>query len=229
MVFNKINIIYSSHLDYIHDSRFEQNVKNTIGCNYNIFRYENKNQYSLTEIYNKGLNEHSEDNTIIVFCHNDITFDTKNWGLLLLSKFNNTNYDIIGLAGTDLLLESGRWWESRENLFGIVNHQNEFRKWSTEFSSPLKNIKDVVVVDGLFLAVNPNSIESKFDENFKGFHFYEIDFCTQNYLDGCNIGVTTDIRVTHKSVGMTNDQWEQNRLQFIEKYKDELPIYISYE
>lgn len=224
MKFSKINIIYSSHLDYIHDSRFELNVKNTVGCKHNIFRYENKNQFSLTEIYNQALDEHTEDDAILVFCHNDISFDTKNWGVNLLNKFNNSKYDIIGVAGTDLLLESGVWWGSRPNMFGIVNHENPFRKWTTEFSNPIKGIKDVVVLDGLFFGVNPHTIETKFDTDFKGFHFYEISFCMSNYIAGCNIGITTDIRLTHRSVGITNSEWEQNRLLFIEKYKDELPV-----
>ena len=227
MKFNKIKVVYSSHFDYVHDSRFETNVKNTIGCKYEIIRYVNRNEYSLSEVYNKALSEHSEDNTIFVFCHNDITFDTNKWGMLLLSRFNNTNYDIVGVAGTDILKQSGVWWEMRQNMYGIVNHQNELRKWTTEFSQPIKGLQDVVTIDGVFIAVNPNTIVNKFDEDIKGYHYYDLGFCIPNYLDGCNIGVTTDIRLTHKSIGVTNNQWEENRQQFIEKYKDELPISVN--
>jgi len=35
-----------------------------------------------------------------------------------------------------------------------------------------------------------------------------------------------DFKITHKSIGMTNDEWEKNRLQFAEKYKDKLPYNI---
>lgn len=227
MKFNKIKVVYSSHLDYSHDSRFENSIKNTIGCKHEIVRYENRNEFSLSEIYNKALTEHSEDNSIFVFCHNDITFDTNKWGMLLLSKFNNTNYDIIGVAGSDILNESGVWWNVRESMYGIVNHQNELRKWTTEFSEPIKGLKDVVTIDGLFIAVNPNGIINKFDEDIKGYHFYDLGFCIPNYLDGCNIGVTTDIRLTHKSIGITNQQWEENRQLFVEKYKEEFPISIN--
>ena len=38
------------------------------------------------------------------------------------------------------------------------------------------------------------------------------------------IGVTSNIKITHKSVGMTNDEWEKNRKQFVEKYTYNLPI-----
>ena len=67
-------------------SRFENNIKNTIGCKHEIIRYVNKNEFSLSEVYNKALTEHFEDDSIFVFCHNDITFDTNKWGMLLLVK-----------------------------------------------------------------------------------------------------------------------------------------------
>ena len=42
------------------------------------------------------------------------------------------------------------------------------------------------------------------------------------------IGVTYEVKITHKSIGKTNDEWEKNRLQFVEKYKDSLPLRIKY-
>jgi GT2 family glycosyltransferase len=74
------------------------------------------------------------------------------------------------------------------------------------------------------MAIDCNNIVHKFDEEFKGFHFYEISMVIPNYLDGCNIGVTTSIRILHKSIGMTNQEWENSRIQFANKYKDELPL-----
>jgi cellulose synthase/poly-beta-1,6-N-acetylglucosamine synthase-like glycosyltransferase len=41
------------------------------------------------------------------------------------------------------------------------------------------------------------------------------------------IGVTFDIKVTHKSIGMTNQSWESNRIKFVEKYKESLPLEIN--
>ncbi len=58
----------------------------------------------------------------------------------------------------------------------------------------------------------------------KGFHFYDVDFSFRNYIAGVKVGVTSDIDVTHLSIGETNDQWEENRKEFAEKYKDKLPV-----
>ena len=51
-----------------------------------------------------------------------------------------------------------------------------------------------------------------------------MSFCVPNYLDGCNIGVTTVIRILRKSIGQTNQQWENNRLRFADKFSEELPL-----
>lgn len=88
-------------------------------------------------------------------------------------------------------------------------------------------IVPTVLIDGVFMAVDCDNIEERFNENYKGFHFYDISFSISNYLKGCNIGVINDIRILHKSIGRVNELWESNRQQFITEYKDELPINLE--
>ena len=90
-------------------------------------------------------------------------------------------------------------------------------------------LKDVVLVDGLFLAINKNSLKEQFDETVEGFHMYDVNFCYKNFVSGVKIGVTTLIRVNHQSIGMTNQQWEDNRIKFSELYKDSLPVSLKKE
>jgi len=226
---NFINVVYSTHLDDDYNNKFDLIISNSIGVKHKIIRYINKNTHSLAEVYNKALNEHNKKDSIFVFVHNDIIFKTKNWGRILLNKFNNSDFDIIGVAGTKKIGNDGIWWTDKLKLYGIVEHTDGYKDWKTTFSDSLNRIEEVVAIDGVFMAVNPDTIINKFDESFKGFHFYDIPFCVENYLDGCNIGVTTDIRILHKSVGMVNDKWDLNRIQFIEKYKNELPLEVNYE
>jgi glycosyltransferase involved in cell wall biosynthesis len=54
-----------------------------------------------------------------------------------------------------------------------------------------------------------------------------VDFSFRNFIEDVKIGVMYDVRVTHKSIGQTNDQWEQNRIKFAEKHKDNLPVKIK--
>jgi len=223
---NRIAVVFSSHLDDEANQKFTNHILETIGIkNVKVTCYFNFNQFSLAEIYNRGIAEHNDENTIMVFCHNDIVFRTKNWGKMLLTKFNNSDFSIIGVAGTTYLADNGVWWTDRTKMCGVVEHTNGITTWVNEYSPPKAGFtRSVVLVDGLFIAADCSKIEHQFDEDFKGFHMYDLGFCVPNYLDGCNIGVTTDIRILHQSIGMTNEQWEVNRLQFVEKYKDDLPI-----
>lgn len=187
----------------------------------------NNGEKSLAQVYNEILEESTTD--IVVFCHDDITFDTNAWYPKLLSHFQNSDFGIIGVAGTTNMPESGQWWENRRKMLGIVNHQQGDKKWESKYSEPFgNNIKPVVVVDGLFIAVHKKRIKKNFNEDFKGFHFYDIPFCFENYLENVKVGVITNIRITHQSIGMTNDQWESNRKLFVEKYSSHLPSKIPF-
>jgi hypothetical protein len=113
-------------------------------------------------------------------------------------------------------------------MYGIVNHKNEGKKWTSTYSKHINNnIEEVVLIDGLFMTLDKTKIKHKFDEEFKGFHFYDLSFCVPNHIDGIKIGIVTDIRVTHLSIGMTNQSWEDNRVFFSEKFKKNLPLDIT--
>jgi GT2 family glycosyltransferase len=221
---NKIIVIFSSHLGDEKNNEFINHIHNTIGVKHDVICYTNYNEFSLTKIYNNAIDKYHENNVIMVFCHPDIIIKTKNWGKILLGKFNNTDFDIIGVAGSTYMDNNGVWWHDRSKMCGIVEHTNGISTWVSEYSSEIHGVKEVVVIDGLFMAVDCSNIIHRFDEDFVGFHFYEISMVVPNYLEGCNIGVTTSIRILHKSVGETNQQWEANRQQFVKRYDDELPI-----
>ena len=210
------------------DNNFIDMIKKTSGVsNPEIIPVENNGQLSLTEIYNKILNDSKND--IVILCHDDIYFDSKNWGQKILKHFKrNPNYGILGLAGTTHMPKSAKWWEDFSKMKGIVNHEHEGKKWESKYSSSLGNqIDDVVLVDGLFIVINKNNIKQPFNEEIGGFHFYDVDFSFRNFIDDVKIGVMYDVRVTHKSIGETNEQWEKNREVFAEKYKDILPVKIK--
>jgi len=185
------------------------------------------NGESLTKAYNRGLKLAKND--IIVFCHDDIIIETKQWGKKLEKLFNrNKEFGIIGVAGTKSLSESGRWWDDRSAMFGRVKHTHQGKSWLSAYSEDLgENIEETIVVDGVWFAVHKDRLKKDFDESVEGFHFYDVNFCFQNRFEGVKVGVTTKIRVNHMSIGETNNQWEENRKEFAEKYKDELPVRIK--
>jgi glycosyltransferase involved in cell wall biosynthesis len=187
----------------------------------------NDGEKSLTQVYNEILSESKND--IVVLCHDDIYFDTTSWYSKLINHFNKNNYGILGVAGTTYIPLSGMWWESREKMIGIVNHEHEGKKWESKYSDSLGNsIDESIIVDGLFMVIHKKRIKHTFDEEFKGFHFYDVSFCFKNFIDGVKIGVISNIRITHKSIGKTNEQWEENRKLFERKYSNNLPIKLPF-
>lgn len=221
---NSITIGYSTRK---HDPAHDEYLKKSCGLiNTEVIAIENKNKYSLSEAYNLILS--ASKNDIVVFIHDDITFDTKNWGRKLIKHYKrNSNYGIIGIAGTNQLT-SGKWWEIKEAMHGVVNHSDGKQIWTSRFSADQGNkIKPMATLDGLFFSIDKTKIINIFDEKFKGFHFYDMAFVFKNFVDGVKVGLCTDIRVTHMSVGEVNDEWGLNKKQFEEMYGWYLPCEIN--
>ena len=154
-------------------------LKSTSGIkNLQIIPFENSNGESLTKLYNKGLVMSTSD--LVLFCHDDLKFDTRNWGRKLLNHFKrDSEYGIIGIAGTRYLSKTGRWWDDFSKMHGAVYHEDEGKRWLTRYSKDVGNKLDDV------------------------------------------------IKVTHLSIGKTNEEWEDSRKTFSEKYKDNLPVKIN--
>lgn len=225
-----ITIIYSTHKDSNYNKKFKEHLNKSIGIkNYEILEFENFNQYSLAEIYNRGINESKYD--IVTCIHNDIKLET-GWGKKLLKNFNeNPEYGIIGKAGSCYFPESGVYWERmQQTMVGQVYHHPEGQnKWLSRYSTKLPELIPVVTIDGLFISFDKRKIKHQFDETIGKFHFYDHSFCVPNYLDGVKIGVTSSFDITHQSVGQPNEEFYESKEKFIEKYGDKLPLDLKPE
>lgn len=220
--------------------KFNDEIKKSIGCDHIIIPFFNDGSVSLSKAYNSILAEifvqTDYQNSVVVFCHHDIHFKSNGWGKNLLNIFNNNEVDILGLAGTDKLYPHCSWWTNAEGIFnqedlwGKVWHKikghPETKSDFTTHRKKCAKVQPAVAVDGVFLAFNPETC-LPFDEDFKGFHFYDISWCLQNFLAGKKIGVTETIPIVHESGGFMNAEWEENRKQLISKYKDVVAWPIS--
>jgi hypothetical protein len=212
-----------------HNPKFIEYLKKSSGFKkVEVIEKINNGEKSLSEIYNEIISESKTD--MVVLCHDDIYFDTSSWYYKLKSHFENSDYGILGVAGTTEMPTSGQWWEVRRKMIGIVNHESGGKKWTSKYSEDLgKSIRETVIVDGVFIALSKTRIKHNFDEEFKGFHFYDIGFCFKNQIEGVKVGVISNIRITHKSIGQTNQQWEENKNLFSQKYSEILPVKIPFD
>ena len=182
---------------------------------------------SLTKAYNRGLEQAKND--VVVFCHDDINIETKQWGNKLLKQFErNPEYAIIGVAGSKNMPVSGKWWENPKQMYGRVKHTKDGKSWLSAYSDDLgQELEEVVNIDGVFFSVHKSRIKQGFNESVKGFHFYDVTFSFENYLSGVKVGVSTLIKINHHSIGITNDEWEKNRIEFANKFAPNLPANIK--
>jgi hypothetical protein len=207
---------------------FIEHLKETCSCNAHVYFIHNPEGVSLSKIYADMTVSKDIAEDIIVFIHDDIEFLRNGWGAEILRQFNtHEEYGIIGVAGSAQFDENGAWW-NYEKKFGQVLHRSEGKSWLTVFSPLLtKDLQDVVVIDGLFMAVHRRRLAENFSRELEGFDFYDIYFCLANFFEKkTKIGVTTNIRLAHNSVGALKDSWYKNREIINEKFGNKFPIDI---
>lgn len=225
----KLALVICSRDNSEQKKEFVDEIKRTCGCDIQVYFILNPNGISLTQIYSEMITSKEIDADVILFIHDDIDFLRKGWGKELLRLFKeHPEYGIIGVAGSAQFDEKGAWW-NYEKKYGQVLHRHDGKSWLTAFSPLLKeDLKEVAVIDGLFIAVHKKRITKNFDTSIKGFNMYDIDFCLANYLDGkTKIGVTTNIRIAHNSIGELKPEWYENRKIINEKYGEYFPIDIE--
>ena len=81
-----ISIVYSTRKK---DLVFKGHLNRTTNNPIEILEYVNNGEYSLTELYNKGLKESKYD--IVVFCHDDIVL-SNGWDKKIINHFNTIWY-----------------------------------------------------------------------------------------------------------------------------------------
>ena len=111
-----------------------EHVKKTCGVkNVEILPFENPDGVSLTHIYNKALKQAKND--IIVLAHDDISFNNNGWGKKLVERYTESDYGILGVAGTTHLESTGRWWQDTSKMVGRVSHTHNGKTWVNSYST----------------------------------------------------------------------------------------------
>jgi hypothetical protein len=152
-----VTVVYSTRKP---NKEFQEYIKKTIGLkDFEIYEIVNNGEKSLTQCYNEGLD--NTKNSIIVFCHDDLLLK-EGWGKKIIKHFQNTDYGILGMAGTTDMAETGRWWEDQTKMVGIVSHSSEGRTWENRYSNNfIDEIIETVMLDGLFFVVNKERIKNE--------------------------------------------------------------------
>ncbi|MBT0810563.1 hypothetical protein KIH41_04650 [Litoribacter ruber] len=211
-----------------------KNIENTIGVPYEIVAIDNtQNPKGLTAIYNEGSKKAKYEN--VCFVHEDVKFQTQDWGKVILKIFTNEEVGLVGVAGSSHKPKIASGWGAlglqekfiKINLiqhFKFVNQPPIKQYQNTEN----EKLAQVACLDGVLLISKKSIIEEfPFDEKLlKGFHCYDIDLSLaigQKY----KVAVTYEILIDHFSEGKTDVNWIADTILIHDKWKNILPISIN--
>jgi len=183
------------------------------------------NQEGLPAVYNRMMEQRSvADDTIFVFCHDDIHILDYFWTSRLCAALER--FDIVGLAGNRRRAPGqGSWcfiddactWDEPENLSGAIGHGTRFPCRVDQYGPVPQECR---MLDGMFIAVRRKTLlerELRFDERF-AFHLYDVDFCRQAETRGLTMG-TAPIGVMHESEGSFGcEAWKAGYRAYLDKW-----------
>ncbi|RZK26097.1 MAG: hypothetical protein EOO43_03785 [Flavobacterium sp.] len=223
-----ISIVVCSVNQVLFES-FEKNVSETIGCSYEMIRIENnKNPRGICEIYNEGLTKAA--GTIICYCHEDILFETQDWGNELVTLLKVEEIGLIGVAGAVYKSKFPTSWVAVPSEYYRTN-MKQMKADGTSFYSKILDegsYSEVAVLDGCFVAGRKKVFLQHMwnQELLKGFHLYDLDICLK-VRENYKLVVANNISITHFSEGNFGLDWLKASEQYHQINNGLLPVSVN--
>ena len=199
-----LSLIVSSYQQHYFE-QFSENVKATIGKNfdYEIIQIWNPGLMGICEAYNKGAEKAQYEN--LLFVHEDVLFETKDWGRILIDYLSDNQIGCVGLAGSSVKTKFPiAWWDIRDKAFLNLNQYTKVRGVE---SYTFENDQEVKILDGVFIAVKKIIWQNnKFNINNNSFHGYDVEFSLKISENYKNI-VLNKILISHFSEGKLSKEW----------------------
>ncbi|MFI3306312.1 MAG: glycosyltransferase [Rikenellaceae bacterium] len=212
-----------------------QNIEMTLGdMPFELIAFDNREtKYGICKVYNLCAERAKYD--YLCFLHEDVQFNTTDWGRFIINKLSDKGCGLIGFAGSQYkysLLISPGWgaWTDISSLLrdNLIQHFKAGRNDNTvhAYRNPDKvDFAQVVTLDGLCIFVRKNVWEEcKFDEvTFPGFHYYDVDFSIATAINYTNY-VCNIIEIEHFSEGSPSKEWEDAAVVGQKKWESKFPL-----
>jgi len=222
-----LSIIICS-INLVRLSEVKTNIKETIGIEYELISIDNRiKKDSLTKVYNEAAKRAKYQN--LLFLHEDIAFHTQNWGKALKKLLLNKEIGLVGVSGAVYKSKYPSTWSMIPSKYYRIN---AIQRWKDGTKTkhiikenPHKNYSEVVVIDGVFMAMRKNIWEQfNFDEeNLKGFHLYDTDLSLR-IRKQCKIVVSHEILLEHFSQGNIGEDWLTESIKWHKRKAKYLPV-----
>ena len=199
-------------------NQVKTNIGQTIGVEHEILFFDNLEKKGICEVYN-SLAARAKY-SYLCFVHEDILFQTLDWGLLVEDIFSkNPAIGVVGVAGSKYKSKCFSGWYSGISGFDCANilHRYSYGDESICLQPNRENVlEEVVCLDGVFICSRKEVWQqSKFnDADLKGFHFYDIDFSLRASRI-CRLAVTYGISIIHITKGGDfGDNWVKTAIGY---------------
>lgn len=226
-----ISIIICSRTEHLPKELME-NIDNTIGCEYELISIDNSaGKHSIFSAYNEGVRRATGD--ILLFQHDDITHISSGWGRVVEEIFSDESIGLLGVGGSHILPDFPAYYcESPYMSFHNQDNDNGKIVKNSDGYWDFNGLAEVSVVDGQQFFI-PKKIFPPLrfdDDNYCGFHGYDMDICMQVQSLGLRVVVSNKMLSEHK---WSNSKWANQEMMkqlysavdiFYDKWKGALPI-----
>ena len=213
---------------------FSENVKETIGVEYEIICFDNREKrWGICKVYNHCVEKAKYP--YICFVHEDMYFFTKGWGKTLIDFHSRTpNCGVIGFAGSTLVDRTFTQWKIDKKISKVHTTLSQHKELPVDynnlkkFSNSNNEFEPVLVLDGMFLFTSKQICnEVKFDEMMlNNFHIYDTDFTFSVSLKYNNY-ICSQIDNMHRCKSCLSNEYIKGLLAFHKKRRDYLPCGIN--
>jgi hypothetical protein len=191
-----------------------RSIRKTIGLDFEILSSFQSSQFGLSKIYNELALQAKYDN--IIFMHDDLFFESLNWGNRVINILNNHSIGLVGLMGSIFKSKHTSIWTACDSSL--------YRNSTT---STFHDFSEVAIVDGCFLAMRKNVFQShRFDENLLGFHGYDLDI-SLNIIRRLKVVIANNIIFSHLSNGCKSKNWFEDVTYIHSKWESFLPVSVE--
>lgn len=210
-------------------NEIRKNIEATAGVAFELLVWDNKGKDTgLCEVYNKLAKKAKYP--ILCFCHEDIVFETINWGQTLESLFlSDPSVSLVGIAGSKYKSRMYSGWYSGIDALDYYKIIHEVNKREEIMVNPVHETfprEPVVCIDGVFMVCKKEVWEANpFNEAIlKGFHFYDIDFSLR-VAQNNKVVVTDQITIRHITQGGDyGNRWVESAFLFHDKMNFLMPF-----
>ena len=150
---------------------------------YHVDFYPIYDAKSMSEGYNRGLNQAFPHTDYVLYVHQDVEFIDSEWLNLAIEAIDKKQLALVGVVGCDKLPDSLVFWEGK--CQGAVLEDRGGGKSLLNFGYKSSETQNSDMIDGLIMMTNkPLSWPE-----ISGFHFYDVLMSQKFIKNGLRVGI----------------------------------------